>query len=150
MNANVVRYTAPVCYYFKDGGFAGAAVLSFVATALGLASFMLLRDGTTTKRANWNRQTGTQALPLTKYQYRLRVVLSQDASSHAPLPRRASISGAQMRRKAAVALVELLCGHSAAAASLPRRSAPLVSSSSSHSLVNLDDNQLFGVLHHAR
>ncbi|GJN14501.1 hypothetical protein PR202_gb01340 [Eleusine coracana subsp. coracana] len=49
MNANVVRYTAPVCYYFKDGGFAGAAVLSFVATALGLASFMLLRDGTTTK-----------------------------------------------------------------------------------------------------
>ncbi|GJM88689.1 hypothetical protein PR202_ga04783 [Eleusine coracana subsp. coracana] len=67
MNANVVRYTAPVCYYFKDGGFAGAAVLSFVATALGLASFMLLRDGTTTKPRELeqaNRSSGGDVTPV--------------------------------------------------------------------------------------
>ncbi|TVU19525.1 hypothetical protein EJB05_35676, partial [Eragrostis curvula] len=46
---NVVRY-AEFCYYFKDGGFAGAAVLCLAATALGLTSFIMLRQGATTSQ----------------------------------------------------------------------------------------------------
>lgn len=42
-NANVVRVTAPVCYILKDGIFAGAAVLTLAATALGITSFIMLR-----------------------------------------------------------------------------------------------------------
>ncbi|CAL4900943.1 unnamed protein product [Urochloa decumbens] len=42
-NANVARATAPSCFYLKDGIFAGGAVLTLAATALGLASFVLLR-----------------------------------------------------------------------------------------------------------
>ncbi|KQK06068.1 postacrosomal sheath WW domain-binding protein [Brachypodium distachyon] len=42
-NANVARDTYPVCYVLKDGIFAGAAVLTLVATALGLTSYVLLR-----------------------------------------------------------------------------------------------------------
>ncbi|TVU19536.1 hypothetical protein EJB05_35688, partial [Eragrostis curvula] len=46
---NVVRYAA-FCYYYKDGGFAGAAVLCLAATALGLTSFITLRQGATTSQ----------------------------------------------------------------------------------------------------
>jgi hypothetical protein len=35
--------TAPICFYLKDGIFAGGAVLTLAATALGLTSFILLR-----------------------------------------------------------------------------------------------------------
>uniref|UniRef100_J3M7I2 Uncharacterized protein n=1 Tax=Oryza brachyantha TaxID=4533 RepID=J3M7I2_ORYBR len=42
-NANVARDTGPVCYVLKDGIFAGAAVLALAATALGIASYVLLR-----------------------------------------------------------------------------------------------------------
>ncbi|CAL4893737.1 unnamed protein product [Urochloa decumbens] len=42
-NANVARATAPSCFYLKDGIFAGGAVLTLAATALGLASFIMLR-----------------------------------------------------------------------------------------------------------
>lgn len=44
-NANVVRETdtAPYCPYLKDGIFAGAGVLTLVATALGITSFIMLR-----------------------------------------------------------------------------------------------------------
>lgn len=43
-NANVVRVTGPVCYFLKDGIFAGAAVLTLAATALGITSFIMLRS----------------------------------------------------------------------------------------------------------
>ncbi|XP_062180549.1 uncharacterized protein LOC133884950 [Phragmites australis] len=42
-NANVVRETAPDCYYLKDGVFAGAGVLTLAAAALGITSFIMLR-----------------------------------------------------------------------------------------------------------
>ncbi|CAN6337505.1 unnamed protein product [Urochloa humidicola] len=42
-NANVSRATAPSCFYLKDGIFAGGAVLTLAATALGLTSFIMLR-----------------------------------------------------------------------------------------------------------
>ena len=42
-NENVVRMTAPNCYYLKDGIFAGAGVLSLAATALGVTSYVLMR-----------------------------------------------------------------------------------------------------------
>ncbi|KAF8776404.1 hypothetical protein HU200_003537 [Digitaria exilis] len=42
-NANVARVTAPDCFYLKDGIFAGGAVMTLAATALGLASFIMLR-----------------------------------------------------------------------------------------------------------
>ncbi|EEE63829.1 hypothetical protein OsJ_18653 [Oryza sativa Japonica Group] len=42
-NANVARDTAPVCYFLKDGVFAAAAVLALAATALGVASYVMLR-----------------------------------------------------------------------------------------------------------
>jgi hypothetical protein len=44
-NANVVRDASAYgfCYVLKDGIFAGAAVLALVATALGLASYVMLR-----------------------------------------------------------------------------------------------------------
>jgi hypothetical protein len=42
-NDNVVRMTAPNCYYLKDGIFAGAGVLSLAATALGVTSYVLMR-----------------------------------------------------------------------------------------------------------
>uniref|UniRef100_A0A0D9WGX0 Uncharacterized protein n=1 Tax=Leersia perrieri TaxID=77586 RepID=A0A0D9WGX0_9ORYZ len=42
-NANVARDTAPVCYFLKDGVFACAAVLALAATALGIASYVVLR-----------------------------------------------------------------------------------------------------------
>ncbi|CAL4908378.1 unnamed protein product [Urochloa decumbens] len=42
-NANVVREAAPFCPYLKDGIFAGAGVLALAATALGLASFVMMR-----------------------------------------------------------------------------------------------------------
>jgi hypothetical protein len=42
-NDNVVRMTAPNCYYLKDGIFAGAGVLSLAATALGVTSCVLMR-----------------------------------------------------------------------------------------------------------
>ncbi|RLN30869.1 hypothetical protein C2845_PM05G36980 [Panicum miliaceum] len=42
-NANVARVTAPDCFYLKDGIFAGGAVFTLAATALGLASFVMLR-----------------------------------------------------------------------------------------------------------
>ncbi|XP_062181050.1 uncharacterized protein LOC133885361 [Phragmites australis] len=41
-NANVSRDTAPECYYLKDGIFAGAAVLTLAATALGITSYVML------------------------------------------------------------------------------------------------------------
>lgn len=47
-NANVVRTTAPNCYYLKDGIFAGAGVLCLAATALGITSYIMMR----TKRVN--------------------------------------------------------------------------------------------------
>ncbi|TVU19551.1 hypothetical protein EJB05_35703, partial [Eragrostis curvula] len=44
-NANVVRVgPAPFCPYLKDGILAGGGVLTLVATALGLTSFLLLRS----------------------------------------------------------------------------------------------------------
>jgi hypothetical protein len=45
-NANVARVTAPDCFYLKDGIFAGGAVLTLAATALGLTSFVMLRRQT--------------------------------------------------------------------------------------------------------
>jgi hypothetical protein len=44
-NANVVRDASAYgfCYVLKDGIFAGAAVLALVTTALGLASYVMLR-----------------------------------------------------------------------------------------------------------
>ena len=42
-NANVVREDAPYCPYLKDGIFAGAGVLSLAATALGIASYVMMR-----------------------------------------------------------------------------------------------------------
>lgn len=44
-NTNVVRETetAPFCPYLKDGIFAGAAVLTLAATALGLTSYIMLQ-----------------------------------------------------------------------------------------------------------
>jgi hypothetical protein len=44
-NPNVVRDASAYgfCYVLKDGVFAGAAVLALVATALGLASYVMLR-----------------------------------------------------------------------------------------------------------
>ncbi|CAL5095128.1 unnamed protein product [Urochloa decumbens] len=42
-NASVVRETAPFCPYLKDGIFAGAGVLTLAATALGVASIIMLR-----------------------------------------------------------------------------------------------------------
>jgi len=42
-NANVVREDAPFCPYLKDGIFAGGGVLSLAATALGIASYVMMR-----------------------------------------------------------------------------------------------------------
>ncbi|CAL4893750.1 unnamed protein product [Urochloa decumbens] len=43
-NANVVREEeAPFCPYLKDGIFAGAGILALAATALGLASYVMMR-----------------------------------------------------------------------------------------------------------
>ncbi|XP_039803655.1 uncharacterized protein LOC120667699 [Panicum virgatum] len=42
-NASVVREDAPYCPYLKDGIFAGAGVLSLAATALGIASYVMMR-----------------------------------------------------------------------------------------------------------
>ncbi|KAL6610270.1 hypothetical protein ACP70R_040239 [Stipagrostis hirtigluma subsp. patula] len=42
-NANVARETESKCYCLRDGVFAGAAVLTLAATALGIASFIMLR-----------------------------------------------------------------------------------------------------------
>ncbi|CAL4908386.1 unnamed protein product [Urochloa decumbens] len=42
-NANVVREEAPFCPYLKDGIFAGAGVLTLAATALGIASYVMMR-----------------------------------------------------------------------------------------------------------
>ncbi|KAJ1263071.1 hypothetical protein BS78_09G156600 [Paspalum vaginatum] len=50
-NANVVRTTAPNCYYLKDGIFAGAGVLSLAATALGIASYIMMRTQRPNKAA---------------------------------------------------------------------------------------------------
>ncbi|KAF0925613.1 hypothetical protein E2562_017197 [Oryza meyeriana var. granulata] len=58
-NANVARDTAPVCYVLKDGVFAGAAVLALAATALGIASYVMLRrqpnEGPAGAVASWRQ-----------------------------------------------------------------------------------------------
>ncbi|WVZ98678.1 hypothetical protein U9M48_044084 [Paspalum notatum var. saurae] len=43
-STNVVREDAPYCPYLKDGIFAGGGVLTLAATALGIASFIMLRS----------------------------------------------------------------------------------------------------------
>ncbi|TVU19522.1 hypothetical protein EJB05_35673, partial [Eragrostis curvula] len=42
-NTNTVRYTAPFCKYLQDGYFSGAAILTLAATALAVASYIMLR-----------------------------------------------------------------------------------------------------------
>jgi hypothetical protein len=43
-NANVSRPTAPICIKLKDGVFAGAGRLSLAATAMGITSYIMLRN----------------------------------------------------------------------------------------------------------
>lgn len=59
-NANVVRMTAPNCYYLKDGVFAGAGVLSLAATALGITSYVLM----TKPRQRIDAEATPPALPV--------------------------------------------------------------------------------------
>ncbi|OEL29025.1 hypothetical protein BAE44_0009956 [Dichanthelium oligosanthes] len=63
-NANVARVTAPDCFYLKDGIFAGGAVLTLAATALGLtASIMLRRKPANAAAAPAVQATGQPQFP---------------------------------------------------------------------------------------
>lgn len=64
-NANVERNSSAYgfCYVLKDGIFAGAAVLTLVATALGLNSYLLLRGQPDAASAAAAAKTGVEQPP---------------------------------------------------------------------------------------
>jgi hypothetical protein len=73
--------TAPICFYLKDGIFAGGAVLTLAATALGLTSFILLRMQAANAAVPAVHATGTMPHPAFNDYIVVGISLNTDAPS---------------------------------------------------------------------